>query len=97
MKVMVEKPLVSPSVPTHPICGHEGTLWLIMQNRNLERSPARPQGGQDNKREKTKKNNRHNTRRKDNNKTETRGEERPGQAEGTDRGVSSVSSVRQRG
>ena len=27
MNVMVEKPLVSPSVPTHPICGHEGTLW----------------------------------------------------------------------
>ena len=40
---MVEKPLVSPSV--HPICGHEGLLWLIADDE--ERSPARPQGGLD--------------------------------------------------
>ena len=60
---MVEKPLVTPSVPTHPICGHEGTLWLVMPDRNKDRTPARPQGGQDKRMEKTrKKSKRHNTR-----------------------------------
>ena len=84
---MVEKPLVSPSVPTHPICGHEGTLWLMMQGRRPRTISSRasgrtgqPEGEQHRRTTDTAPDE------ETNKKTEATGEERPGQAEGDRQG-----------
>ena len=78
--VMMEKPLGSPSVPTHPICDTKVHFDQCSNAVGLGRSPAGPQGGQDNPKESHTDNNRHSTQTK--RQTESRSDGQRGTGQG---------------